>query len=264
MTGRIRLLAWIYLVMCGVSLTVGIVVVIGLLVSRDPQRDSALLFVGPVFLAMGVLFFLPGLIGGLGLLRGKAWARAIIIILSILILLLFPVGTALGGFGLWVLLGREGEQSLARGRPEQSKKQAVPLHSASTPEAAAPAIAPNAEAIPRLRNRISELARSIEAPDQVLPTFGYSEDTGRPHIEVDGVAFHHVVVDRGREYGRFSTSSVDDLLYRVFRDATFSMAATQLAVNQVTWLARRRIFRRQLELLGRLDSSWASRRRAER
>ena len=100
MTGRIRLLAWIYLVMCGVSLTVGIVVVIGLLLSRDPQRDSALLFVGPVFLAMGVLFFLPGLIGGLGLLRGKAWARAIIIILSILILLLFPVGTALGGFGL--------------------------------------------------------------------------------------------------------------------------------------------------------------------
>jgi len=104
----------------------------------------------------------------------------------------------------------------------------------------------------------------IDAPDHVLPTFGYSEDTGPPHIEVDGTAFHHVVVDRGREYGRFSTRSLDDLLYRVFRDTTFSMAATQLAVTQVTWMARRRILQRQLELLGRLDPSWASRRRAER
>jgi hypothetical protein len=39
----------------------------------------------------------------------------------------------------------------------------------------------------------------IDAPDHVLPTFGYSEETGRPHIEVDGAAFHHVVVERGRE-----------------------------------------------------------------
>jgi hypothetical protein len=264
MTGRIRLLAWIYLVMCGIALAVGAVVLIGLLLSRDPQRDSALLFVGPLFLAMAALFFLPGVIGGLGLLGGKAWARAIIITLSFLIIFLFPVGTALGGFGLWVLLGPEGERFRHPGRPEQSKKEAEPTTSAWTPPADAPAIEPNADAIPRLRDRISELARLIEAPDHVLPTFGYSEDSGRPHIEVDGAAFHYVLVDRGREYARFSTTLVDDLLYRVFRDATFSMAATQLAVNQVTWLARRRIFRRQLELLGRLDPSWASRRRAER
>ena len=135
MTGRIRLLAWIYVVMCGISLAIGIVVLIGLLVSQDPQRDSALLFIGPLFLAMAVLFFLPGLVGGLGLLRGEAWARAIIIILSFLILLLFPVGTALGGFGLWVLLGREGEQFLRHGRPEQSKKEAEPTTSARTPPA---------------------------------------------------------------------------------------------------------------------------------
>ena len=264
MTGRIRLLAWIYLVMCGVSLAIGTIVLIGLLLSRDPQRDSALLFIGPLFLAMAVLFFLPGLIGGVGLLRGKAWARAIIIVLSFLIVLLFPVGTALGGFGLWVLLGRESKAFRPPARLDQSRKDALPPVSVSTSPAVAPAIEPNADAVPRLRDRISELARVIDAPEHVLPTFGYSEDTGRPHIEVDGTAFHHVVVDRGREYGRFSTTSLDDLLYRVFRDATFSMAATQLAVTQVTWMARRRILQRQLELLGRLDPSWASRRRAER
>ena len=264
MAGRIRLLAWIYLVMCGISLAVGIVVLTGLLFSRDPQRDSALLFVGPIFLAMAVLFFLPGVIGGVGLLRGKAWARVIIVTLSFLIVLLFPVGTALGGFGLWVLLGREGEQFRRAGRPDQSKKEAEPTTLAWTATADAPPIEPNADAIARLQNHINELARSIDAPDHVLPTFGYSEETGRPHIEVDGEAFHYVVVDRGREYGRFSTRSLDDLLYRVFRDATFSMAATHLAVNRVTWRAQRQILRDQLGLLNRLDTKWASRREAER
>ena len=264
MTARVRLLAWIYVVMCGISLAMGTVVLIGLLVSRDPQRDSALLFIGPLFLAMAVLFVLPGLIGGLGLLRGKRWARAIIIVLSFLIVLLFPVGTALGGFGLWVLLGREGNQFRPPAQRKQWENEAVPSVSARMAPAAAPAIEPNAESIPRLRDRITELARVIDAPDHVLPTFGYSEDTGRPHIEVDGTAFHHVLAERGREYGRFSTTSVDDLLYRVFREVTFSMAATHLAVNRVTWRAQRQIRRYQLELLNRLDPRWGSRRDAER
>jgi len=158
MTGRIRLLAWIYLVMCGVSLAIGTIVLIGLLLSRDTQRDSALLFIGPLFLAMAVLFFLPGLIGGVGLLRGKAWARAIIIVLSFLIVLLFPVGTALGGFGLWVLLGREGNAFRPPDRLDQSRKDVVPPVSVSTSPAVASAIEPNADAVPRLRDRISELA----------------------------------------------------------------------------------------------------------
>src|SRR4030095_14930107 len=111
MAARIRLLAWIYVVTCGISLGIGAVACIGLVLSRDPESRNALLFVGPVFLALAVLFFMPGLIGGLGLLRGKSWARPIIIVLSFLILLAFPVGTALGGFGLWVLLGRDGGQA---------------------------------------------------------------------------------------------------------------------------------------------------------
>jgi len=111
MAARIRLLAWIYVVTCGVSLGVGVVVCIGLLVSRDAESGNALLFVGPVFGALAVLFFLPGFLGGLGLLRAKPWARTIIIVLSFLIILAFPVGTALGGFGLWVLRTQDGGQS---------------------------------------------------------------------------------------------------------------------------------------------------------
>lgn len=107
MTGRTRLLAYWYIAFCGVCLAAGAVVTIGLMLSSDPSRDGALQFVGPLYIALSVLYFVPGLAGGLGLLRGKKWAATIIIVLSLLVIPLIPVGTVIGGFGLWVLLGSD-------------------------------------------------------------------------------------------------------------------------------------------------------------
>ncbi len=264
MAARIRLLSWIYIVTCGISLGVGAVACIGLVLSRDPESRNALLFIGPIFLALAVFFFLPGFIGGFGLLRGRAWARTVIIALSFLIILLFPVGTALGAFGLWVLRGQDSRQFPPPARPRQAAEEAVPPVAPSMSSAAAHDTEPNADPIGRIRSRMSDLARLIQAPDHMLPTFGYSEETGRPHIELAGTTFHYVVSDRGREFERFSTTSSDDLLYRVFRDATFSMAAASLRVSRMTGRARRQILRQQLTLLGQVDPRWASRREAER
>jgi len=50
---------------------------------------------------------LPGLIGGIGLLKHQEWARITIIIVSILSLVDIPLGTALGGYSLWVLMRDE-------------------------------------------------------------------------------------------------------------------------------------------------------------
>lgn len=63
-------------------------------------------------IGLGVGFFLtllalPSLIGGYGLLKRKAWARTLIIILSFLDLFSFPFGTALGIYSLWVLFKSE-------------------------------------------------------------------------------------------------------------------------------------------------------------
>lgn len=59
-----------------------------------------------------VLFVLgvPGLIAGIGLLKFRPWARILGIIISALDLIHVPFGTALGIYGLWALLSREGEQ----------------------------------------------------------------------------------------------------------------------------------------------------------
>ena len=66
-----------------------------------------------VFIAILVLL-LPGLIIGIGLVQFKPWARIAGIVVSALDLLGFPFHTALGIYGLWVLLNPETERMFAR------------------------------------------------------------------------------------------------------------------------------------------------------
>ncbi len=57
------------------------------------------------------LFFLllaaPSILGGWGLLHFKPWARILMIVISALHLFHVPLGTALGVYGLWVLLSAQ-------------------------------------------------------------------------------------------------------------------------------------------------------------
>jgi len=64
---------------------------------------------GIAFVAI-LVFSVPGLIIGIGLIQFRPWARIAGIILSALDLLGFPFHTILGIYGLWVLLNRETEQ----------------------------------------------------------------------------------------------------------------------------------------------------------
>ncbi len=75
----------------------------------------------PILASIGVFVFilvlvlsLPGLIIGIGLMQFKPWARIAGIVLSALDLLSVPpFGTALGIYGLWVLLNGEAERMFA-------------------------------------------------------------------------------------------------------------------------------------------------------
>ena len=46
---------------------------------------------------------LPGLIGGIGLLKFAPWSRILVLIISVLELIHVPLGTALGIYGIWTL-----------------------------------------------------------------------------------------------------------------------------------------------------------------
>jgi hypothetical protein len=66
----------------------------------------ALKFIFGFFFWLSVMLLLPSFVGGLGMVRGHGWGRALLILVSVELLLLIPVGTALGIYGLWALLSR--------------------------------------------------------------------------------------------------------------------------------------------------------------
>ena len=60
-----------------------------------------------------LLLSIPGIIVGVGLLKFRPWARVFGIIMSILLIIHFPLGTIVGVYGLWVLLTGETEKLFA-------------------------------------------------------------------------------------------------------------------------------------------------------
>lgn len=86
------------------------------IISTVGADDPDVAVVAPILgILGGVLFFLvaalsiPGLVVGIGLVKFQNWARIGGLILCAVNLLNFPLGTALGVYGLWVLLSKETE-----------------------------------------------------------------------------------------------------------------------------------------------------------
>jgi hypothetical protein len=62
-----------------------------------------------------VLLGLPSILGGWGLMRYRPWSRILMIVVSAFHLFHVPLGTALGIYGLWVLLSPETQRILESG-----------------------------------------------------------------------------------------------------------------------------------------------------
>ena len=81
---------------------------IGLFAATDDP--TALLVLGLIGSIIGLfLFFLsvPGIIGGIGLLKYKNWARYLVLLLAVLDLFMFPLGTAFAIYTFWALVQDE-------------------------------------------------------------------------------------------------------------------------------------------------------------
>ena len=64
--------------------------------------------VGTVLMLAALILSIPGIAAGFGLMNYRPWARMLTVVLSLLHLFNFPFGSALGVYGLWVLLSDEG------------------------------------------------------------------------------------------------------------------------------------------------------------
>jgi len=124
MDTHVKVIGWLWIAIGVASI---LMVVIGLIVINWPgnvpsPRDS-------LIATSGVLcFFLPGIIvefvAGSYLLEFKAWARILAIILGVINLLFFPIGTALGIYTLVIMFNEE-TKALFRGEGTPAEVEEV-------------------------------------------------------------------------------------------------------------------------------------------
>ena len=121
MRDHVRILAWCFIVYSSIIVLVGVtiagIVLFGGAISGD--RDAMFITgaVGAGIACLLIIVSLPGMVAGIGLLKMRGWARIVAIIVGVLHILSFPLGTALGIYTLWVLLNAETE-AMFRGQQQ--------------------------------------------------------------------------------------------------------------------------------------------------
>lgn len=111
MKEHITILAALHIAYNILGIFVGVIIMVLVLgsglVSGDPD---AIAILTPIAIIGSLFFFvisLPGLIGGIGLLKRKPWGRILALVVGCINLLNVPVGTALGVYTIWVLTSEE-------------------------------------------------------------------------------------------------------------------------------------------------------------
>lgn len=136
METHVRILGYLHIALGAICALVGVVLLFvfgglaafaGASAASDPDAAMAAPFLGllgGIFCIFLLVLAFPGVITGIGLLKFRPWARVVGIILSALELINFPFGTAIGIYGLWVLLSTATEPLFhphpATQRPERA------------------------------------------------------------------------------------------------------------------------------------------------
>ena len=120
--------------------------------------------------------------------------------------------------------------------------------------------------LPEIKNRIEQLAKQIDAPANLIPSYGTSKNIGDPFIDVDDSHYYYLALERDVKTINRQTSNFDELLYWVFQYITSTMALyyelNHRDPNSMNDF-RRVKFAYQLELLEKLSPMWRKRREQE-
>jgi len=102
----VTLIAIVHFVLGGLGILSLIAVIIGGAIIASVAAEASL----PVFMVLSVICLVVGIgsvvaiVAGVGLLQMRNWARWVTIVLAILNLPVFPIGTVIGGLMIWYLL----------------------------------------------------------------------------------------------------------------------------------------------------------------
>lgn len=87
------LAAFLFALLVGIGLAIG-----------EPEARSILTIIGTSLAALLTVLGIPGIVAGAGVLARKSWGRVLAIVVAVLSLLNFPIGTIIGIYAIWVLL----------------------------------------------------------------------------------------------------------------------------------------------------------------
>lgn len=115
-----------------------------------------------------------------------------------------------------------------------------------------------------IKRQMKTLGDRINLSPNDYPDLKKTDSWGGIYLEVKGFRIHYVTMERGKEIERTRFNSLDDALYKVFDDITFTLAATcDEAKKAPTDEYRKIVFARQLELLDKVDPKFGDRKRRE-
>ena len=118
MDAHVKALGVIYIIL-GIFTALGGLALFGILAGAGLIADDrvAALTTGLIGTVLGgflIVISLPNIVAGIGLLKRRAWARVLAIILGVIHLVGFPIGTAIGVYTLYVLLNDRTTPRFAR------------------------------------------------------------------------------------------------------------------------------------------------------
>ncbi len=116
----------------------------------------------------------------------------------------------------------------------------------------------------QIKKQVLKLVKELNAPKNIIPTFNMSIDFGHPHIEVDDDGYHYVIIERGQIIEKRTSKDINDLLYWIFEGITFEMALEYELKNRIPNVdVRHLLFKKQLELLNRINNAFVERKKNE-
>jgi hypothetical protein len=130
MQEHIKILGILNIVLGSLTAVAGLCVLLifggagGLIAAAAHSADSdlpsnlaapAVFLIGVAIAGFLLVLSLPAIVGGWGLLKFRPWSRVLMIVVSVFHLLHFPLGTALGVYGIWALMSEPARQLLQNG-----------------------------------------------------------------------------------------------------------------------------------------------------
>jgi hypothetical protein len=111
-----------------------------------------------------------------------------------------------------------------------------------------------------IQKNVFDLGRKGGIPVDYLKIFESSPQDGSPHVEFSNNLYEYIVQERGFEFFRKKTDSLDDFLFWIFDDIASKYAYSYELNNRKENVdSRRLVFEKKIQILNKINPEWGKR-----